>query len=151
MPHVMVAMNVFAADTEEDARTLASSQQQSFVALRTGKPGKLPVPIKDYTDSLPAPARAMIDHLGQAAAVGTPQQVRTDIEAFVERTRADEILLCGSTYDPDARLRSMELAIRGMRKRHRLTDLSIFTGQSRLHLSTQCMYCARHDKDNSAQ
>ncbi len=111
MPHVMVAMNVFAADTEDDARTLASSQQQSFVALRTGKPGKLPVPIKDYTDSLPAPARAMIDHLGQAAAVGTPQQVRTDIEAFVKRTRADEILLCGSTYDPDARLRSMELAI----------------------------------------
>ena len=110
-PHVMVAMNVFAADTEEEARTLASSQQQSFVALRTGKPGKLPVPIKDYTNSLPAPARAMLNHLGQAAAVGTPQQVRSDIEAFVERTLADEILLCGSTYDPDARLRSMELAI----------------------------------------
>ncbi len=110
-PHVMVAMNVFAADTQGEAQTLASSQQQSFVALRTGNPGKLPPPIADYTSTLPAPARAMLDHLGQAAAVGTPQQVRADIAAFIERTQADEIILCGSTFEPEARLRSLELTI----------------------------------------
>ena len=110
-PYTMVAMNVFAADTDKEAQTLASSQQQSFVALRTGNPGKLPPPIADYTATLPAPARAMLDHLGQAAAVGTPQNVRGDIDAFVKRTGADEIILCGSTFDPEARLRSMELTI----------------------------------------
>jgi luciferase family oxidoreductase group 1 len=110
-PHVMVAMNVFAADTDEEARLLASSQQQSFVALRSGTPGKLPPPIADYTSTLPAPARAMLDHLGQAAAVGTPSKVRDDIERFVKRTRADEIILCGATFDPQARLRSLELTI----------------------------------------
>ena len=110
-PHVMVAMNVFAAETEEAAQTLASSQQQSFVALRSGSPGKLPPPIADYTQTLPAPARAMLDHLGQAAAVGRPQKVRGDIEAFVTRTRADEIILCGATFDPEARLRSLELTL----------------------------------------
>lgn len=110
-PHVMVAMNVFAADTNEEARLIASSQQQSFVALRSGSPGKLPPPIADYTNTLPAPARAMLDHLGQAAAFGTPAKVREDIEAFVRRTRADEIILCGSTYDPSARLRSLELTV----------------------------------------
>ncbi len=111
-PHVMVAMNVFAADTQEAARDLASSQQQSFVALRTGTPGKLPPPISDYTSTLPAPARAMLDHLGQAAAVGTPDMVRDAIEAFTQRTKADEIVLCGATYDPQARLRSLEMTIR---------------------------------------
>jgi len=110
-PHVMVAINVFAADSDEQAQTLASSQQQSFVALRTGTPGKLPPPIEDYTSTLPAPARAMLEHLGQAAAVGTPDKVRADIQSFVTRTRADEIILCGATYDPDARLRSLELTI----------------------------------------
>ncbi|WP_108789768.1 MsnO8 family LLM class oxidoreductase [Erythrobacter sp. Alg231-14] len=110
-PYVMVAMNVFAADTDEAAETLASSQQQSFVALRTGKPGKLPAPIADYTASLPAPAGAMLDHLGQAAAVGTPQKVRDQVDAFVQRTAADEIILCGSTFDPDARLRSLEMTV----------------------------------------
>jgi luciferase family oxidoreductase group 1 len=110
-PHVMVAMNVFAADTDEEARLLASSQQQSFVRLRTGNPGRLPPPIADYTDTLPAPARAMLEHIGQAAAVGSPAAVRGQIAQFIERTRADEILLCGATYDPQARLRSLELTI----------------------------------------
>ena len=110
-PHVMVAMNVFAAETEAEARLLASSQQQSFVRLRTGTPGKLPPPIADYTDTLPAPSRAMLEHVGQASAVGTPQMVRTQIDQFVRRTRADEIILCGATYDPQARIRSLELTI----------------------------------------
>ncbi len=110
-PYVMVAMNVFAADTDEAAQTLASSQQQSFVALRTGNPGKLPPPICAYAESLPAPAKAMLDHLGQAAAVGTPGKVRADIAAFLDRTRADEIILCGSTFESEARLQSLELTL----------------------------------------
>jgi alkanesulfonate monooxygenase SsuD/methylene tetrahydromethanopterin reductase-like flavin-dependent oxidoreductase (luciferase family) len=107
----MVAMNVFAAETEAAARLLASSQQQSFVRLRTGTPGKLPPPVADYTDTLPAPAQAMLAHIGQAAAVGTPTQVRDGIAAFVARTGADEILLSGATYDAGARIRSLELTI----------------------------------------
>lgn len=110
-PHVMVAMNAFAAETDEAARTLASSQQQAFVALRTGKPGKLPPPIAGYTEMLPATARAMLEHIGQASAVGSPETVRTQIAAFAERTGADEVILCGSTFDAQARERSLELTI----------------------------------------
>jgi luciferase family oxidoreductase group 1 len=113
-PHVMVAMNVFAAGTTEEAELLASSQQQSFVALRSGTPGKLPPPIAGYRDTLPAPAQAMLAHLGQAAAVGTADQVRTQINAFIDRTQADEIMLCGATYDPQARIRSLELTLAAM-------------------------------------
>jgi len=110
-PHVMVAMNVFAAETGAEAQLIASSQQQSFVRLRSGAPGKLPPPVADYTATLPAPAQAMLAHLGQAAAVGTPAQVRDSITAFAMRTGADEILLCGATYDPAARIRSLELTL----------------------------------------
>ena len=110
-PHVMVAMNVFAADTDEEAQLLASSQQQSFVRLRTGTPGKLPPPVEDYIATLPAPSRAMLEHLGQAAAVGSPAKVREEIAAFVQRTRADEVIFCGATYDPAARIRSLELTM----------------------------------------
>ncbi|MEL6738718.1 MAG: hypothetical protein AAFO28_07310 [Pseudomonadota bacterium] len=46
--------------------------------------------------------------------MGTPREVRATIEAFLERTKADEILLCGSTYDPEARLSSLELTIETM-------------------------------------
>lgn len=113
-PHVMVAMNVFVAESDAEARMLASSQQQSFVRLRSGTPGKLPPPIEDYTASLPAPHRAMLDHIGQAAAVGTPETASRDIRAFVARTGADEIMLCGATFDPNARIRSLDLLVNAM-------------------------------------
>ena len=108
-PHVMVAMNVFAAEDEADAVLMASSQQQSFVRLRSGSPGKLPPPIAGYTETLPAPARAMLDHLGQAAAVGTPKQVGEQMRAFIARTQANEVILAGATYNPEDRVRSLEL------------------------------------------
>lgn len=113
-PHVMVAMNVFAAATTEQAELISSSQAQSFVALRTGNPGKLPPPVAGYRAGLPPPAQAMLAHLGQAAAVGTPDEVRAGITAFIARTGADEIMLCGSTYDPAARIASLEATMAAM-------------------------------------
>ncbi len=108
-PHVMVAMNVFAAETDDEAVLLASSQQQSFVRLRSGSPGKLPPPIANYLDSLPPPSRAMLEHLGQAGAVGSRETVKEKIAGFVERTGADEIIVSGAAFDPEARIRSLEL------------------------------------------
>lgn len=109
-PHVMAAMSVFAADNDEDAEYMASSQLQAFVRLRTGSPGKLPPPVSNYRDTLPPPVRAMLDHIGQASAIGTPDKVRAAIHAFVERTEADEIILSGSTYDPEDRIRTLRIA-----------------------------------------
>jgi luciferase family oxidoreductase group 1 len=109
-PHVMAAMTMIVADTDAEAELLASSQQQSFVRLRTGNPGKLPPPVEDYLASLPGPAQAMLAHVGQASAVGSPATVREAVSRFVERTRADEIMVSGATFDPAARVRSLELA-----------------------------------------
>ena len=53
----------------------------------------------------------MLAHIGQASAIGTPQNVRDTIAAFVKRTGADEIVVAGSTYDPDDRVRSLELTM----------------------------------------
>ena len=108
-PHVMAAMQVIAADSDEEAEYLASSQAQAFVRLRSGSPGKLPPPVRDYRDTLPAQAKAMLEHLAQAHAIGSPDTVRRKIEAFVKRTQAGEIIVAGSTYEPSARIRSLQL------------------------------------------
>ncbi|MGN6500563.1 MAG: LLM class flavin-dependent oxidoreductase [Tsuneonella sp.] len=110
-PHVMAAMTLFAADTDAEAELIASSQQQSFVRLRTGQPGKLPPPIENYAASLPGQAQAMLAHIGQASAVGSPATVRDAVHRFIERTQADEIIVSGATFDPHARVRSLELAM----------------------------------------
>jgi luciferase family oxidoreductase group 1 len=114
-PYAMVGMNVVCAETDEEAWTLASSQDQSFVALRTGTPGRLPPPIAGYRETLPAPARAMLEHMRQAAAIGSPATVRTAIEAFVKRTGADELIVAGATFDPAARRRSLALTMQALK------------------------------------
>jgi luciferase family oxidoreductase group 1 len=113
-PHVMVAMNVFCAPTREEAELIASSQAQSFVRLRSGSPGKLPPPVPGYRACLPPPHRAMLDHLAQAQAVGTPEEVAAAVEAFAARTGADEIIVAGATFDPAMRIRSLELTQAGL-------------------------------------
>ncbi len=108
-PHAMAAMTVIAAATDEEAELLASSQDQAFVRLRSGDPGQLPPPVPGYRAGLPESARAMLDRLGQARAVGSPGTIGERIGRFVERTQADELIVSGATYDPAARRRSLEL------------------------------------------
>ena len=113
-PYVMAAMTVIAADSDEAAALLASSMDQSFVALRSGNPGKLQPPAPDYRDSLPPSARAMLEHMRQASAVGSPATVRAAIGNFIARTGADEVIVAGATFDPAARRRSLSLTMEAL-------------------------------------
>ncbi|MGV3554688.1 MAG: LLM class flavin-dependent oxidoreductase [Croceibacterium sp.] len=114
-PHAMAAMTVICSETDEEAELLASSQDQAFVRLRTGDPGKLPPPVPGYRESLPESARAMLERLSVARAVGSPETVAAKIGAFAERTRADELIVSGATYDPAARRRSLQLTAAALR------------------------------------
>lgn len=109
-PYVVAAINVIAADSDAEAVLLGSSMDQSFVALRTGTPGKLKPPVEGYRQTLPPQALAMLEGFREASAVGSPETVRTRVAAFVQRTGADELIFAGSTYHPAARVRSLELA-----------------------------------------
>ena len=114
-PHVMAAMSVVAADTDEEAELLGTSQDQSFVALRSGRPGKLRAPVPGYRESLPPDLRAGLEFTRQASAIGAPPRVRAEIMRFVERTQADEIIVAGMIWDPAARRKSLELTMEALR------------------------------------
>ena len=72
-------------------------------------------PVADYRESLPGEALAMLRHMDQARAVGSPETVRAAMAAFIERTQADEIIVAGATWDPAARRRSLQLTADAMR------------------------------------
>ena len=110
-PHAMAAMTVICADSDDEALLLASSMDQSFVALRSGTPGKLKPPVPGYRATLPPAAVAMLDHVRQASAVGNAATVAAAIGKFVERTQADELIVAGATYNPAARRRSLALTM----------------------------------------
>jgi luciferase family oxidoreductase group 1 len=109
-PYVMLGFNIFAADTDAEARLLATSMQQAFVNLRTGRPGQLPPPVEGYADQLPAPARAMLDDVLSCSAIGSPATVRQAIAAFVARTQPQELMITSQIFDHAARLHSYKIA-----------------------------------------
>lgn len=113
-PYAMAGFNVFAADTDAEADLLASSQQQAFVALRTGQPRKLPPPVAGYRDSLGAHGSAILDHVLSCSAIGGPATVARDLAAFVARTGVDEVLITSAIYDHDARKHSIAIAAAAM-------------------------------------
>ncbi len=108
-PHLMLGLNVFAADTDAEARLLFSSLQQAFVNLRTGRPGKLPPPVENYGETLDPTARAMLAQALSCTIVGSPETVRRDLDAFVRRTGADELMVTAQVFDHAARKRSFEI------------------------------------------
>jgi luciferase family oxidoreductase group 1 len=108
-PYVMLGYNVFAADTDEEAATLATSLYQAFVQLRTGQPTALKPPVPGFLESLPGPQRASLDQMLSCSAIGSPDTVAAAVEAFVAETGADELMITSQIYDHEARLRSYEL------------------------------------------
>ncbi|MCM2250909.1 MAG: LLM class flavin-dependent oxidoreductase [Ramlibacter sp.] len=109
-PYVMLGFNIFAADTDQEAQLLATSAQQAFVNLRSGRPGRLPPPVAGYRDRLGAAERALLDNVLSCAAIGAPRAVRQQLQDFVDRTGADELMITCQMFDHAARRRSYEIA-----------------------------------------
>ncbi|WP_287391698.1 LLM class flavin-dependent oxidoreductase, partial [Mesorhizobium sp.] len=108
-PYVMLGLNVFAAPSDAEARLLFTSLQQAFVNLRTGRPGRLPPPVDGYERDLDPMAKTMLGQALSCAVVGAPEAVRQGIEAFVQRTGADELMVTAQIFDHAARMRSFEI------------------------------------------
>ena len=108
-PYVMLGFNVFAANTDEEARFRATSMQQAFVNLRSGRPARLPPPVADYPDRIAPQERALLDQVLSCSAIGSPETVAAQLKAFIARTDADELMITSQIFDHAARLRSYEI------------------------------------------
>jgi luciferase family oxidoreductase group 1 len=108
-PYAMAGMTIIAADTDEEARRLFTSHQQSFVNLRRGRPTPMPPPIDTMEGYWTPMEREMVESAMTYAVAGGPETVRRHLNAFVELTNVDEIIVMGQTYDHAARLRSFEI------------------------------------------
>jgi len=108
-PYAMVGVNAVAADTDAEARRLATSLQQQWINLRRGTPGLLQPPV-DTMDGRWSPAeKAGVEHTLAYAAIGGPDTVARRLQAIIEMTRADELIVAGHIFDHQARLRSFEI------------------------------------------
>jgi luciferase family oxidoreductase group 1 len=109
-PHVMLGLNIIAAETDDEARVLFTSLQQAFVNLRSGRPGPLPRPMADFDARIGPMERSMLDQALSCRIVGGPDTVRQGLAAFIARTGADELMVTAQIHDHAARRRSFEIA-----------------------------------------
>lgn len=108
-PHVMLGFNVFAADTDEEAQFRATSMQQAFVNLRSGRPSRLPPPVDGYLSRIGPQERALLDQVLSCAAIGSPETISSQLKAFIDLTGADELMITSQIFDHPARLHSYEI------------------------------------------
>ncbi len=108
-PYLMLGFNCFAAQTDEEAALLATSAHQAFVNLRRGRPGRLPAPVRDYSQTLQPADRALLAGVLSCSAIGSRARVRDELHAFIDATQPDELMIASMMYDHEARLRSYRI------------------------------------------
>ncbi len=108
-PYAMVGVNVVAAETDAEARRLATTQQMSFANIFRGARGLSQPPIDDIETYWSPMERAQAMRMLARSIVGSRETVRAGIEALVAETQADELIVVSDVYDHPTRLRSFEL------------------------------------------
>jgi len=109
-PYAMLGINVVGADSDAEARRLFTTQQQSFINLRRGRPGLIPPPIDDIESYWTPPEKLMLERALACAVVGDPATVEEGVAAFIAWHRPDELLITANVFEHAARRHSFELA-----------------------------------------
>jgi alkanesulfonate monooxygenase SsuD/methylene tetrahydromethanopterin reductase-like flavin-dependent oxidoreductase (luciferase family) len=105
----MVGVNIIAADTDHEARRLATTQQMAFADIFRGARGLSRPPIDDIESYWSPTEKAQAMRMLARSIIGSPQTVRAGMDALVAETRADELIIVSDVYDHAARLHSFEL------------------------------------------
>ncbi|CBJ41040.1 putative monooxygenase with luciferase-like ATPase activity (plasmid) [Ralstonia solanacearum CMR15] len=113
-PYVMVGVNVFAADTNEEADFLASSHRKWMTDLHVGRMGLLPKPREGYVESLPEHERSVLEQVMACTVAGDQAKVGAWLRQIIDQTGADELMIDCRIYEPEARLRSHRYAAQAM-------------------------------------
>jgi len=108
-PYALIGVQALAADDEQQARRQVLTGALAMIRLRTGRPGLVPTPEEAAAYPFSESERQFVDSWLANVEYGTAQTVRAGLDALVQRTGADELMITSNAHSPDARLRSLEL------------------------------------------
>jgi luciferase family oxidoreductase group 1 len=109
-PYVMIGVPLVAAPTDAEADFLASSVHQRVLGILHGDRRSLPPPVANFLAGLHPQERAAIGDFLGAAVIGGPQTVAAGLAKLQQATLADELILVCDIFDPELRLRSLDIA-----------------------------------------
>jgi luciferase family oxidoreductase group 1 len=107
-PYAMIGLNIIAADTDEEARMLATSQEQQFLNLIRGRTGPLNPPVDSMDALWNLQEEAHIRKQLSYTITGNKATVQKKLQQVLQDTGADEIIVSAQIYEHEARLRSYQ-------------------------------------------
>lgn len=115
-PYSMAGINIIAAESDEKAKLLATSMQQQFLSLLRNRPGKLQPPV-EHIEELASPYElTLLEGRLASTITGTKEMVKEKLQAFLEETAIDEVIINAQIFDHQERLKSFEIAAEIMKE-----------------------------------
>ncbi|NEM99684.1 LLM class flavin-dependent oxidoreductase [Pontibacter burrus] len=108
-PYAMAGINVIAADTDEEARHLATSLYMSFLNVIRGTANKMKPPVDSMDDKWDMSEMYAVQQMLLYSFIGSPATIKSELQQFLDSTQVDEIMVTSNIYDHAARLRSYEI------------------------------------------
>jgi luciferase family oxidoreductase group 1 len=108
-PYVMACINVIAADSDEEALRLATSFKKLFLGIITGNRQQLKPPVTPDEDFMDPMEEAALQQMIAYTFIGGPDKVKNELQQFLDKTQADELMIATAVFEHSARLRSYEI------------------------------------------
>ena len=108
-PYVILGVNIVAADTDEDARFLATSGRQAFANLRRGMPTTLPPPDRAFEKEVVPLDWIRLEEVQSISFVGSSATIAPELRTFIARLAPEELIVVSHIYEHSARLRSYDI------------------------------------------
>ncbi|HUZ58527.1 MAG TPA: LLM class flavin-dependent oxidoreductase [Hanamia sp.] len=108
-PYVMACVNMIAADTDEEAKKLATSLYQMFIGIVTGIRKCLQPPVDNMDEIWNEYEKELTGQMLSISFIGKPETIKKNMQEFIKRTRIDEIMVISNIYDHEAKLHSYKL------------------------------------------
>lgn len=113
-PYAIAAVNVIAAETDEEAEQLSTTLIQQFLSIVRGHKHKMRPPISMEELDWSLSEQMMVERTVRARIVGSPETVKQGLQQFIKDTQVKEVMISMPIYDVDKRIRSMELTMQTM-------------------------------------
>lgn len=108
-PYTMACVNVIAADTDDEARYLATSAYQAFLGIIRDKRDLLQPPVRNMKEIWNEQEEAHVKQMLSASFIGSPATLEKNIQEFIELTGINELMANAHIFDHEARMYSYKL------------------------------------------
>ncbi|HET8886901.1 MAG TPA: LLM class flavin-dependent oxidoreductase [Salinimicrobium sp.] len=108
-PYTIACVNVIAAETDEEAEYLATSQKLFALGIIRGQRKPMPAPVKTMNGLWNDAEKAALQQMWHYTFVGSEETIKQKLEEFIDSTQVNELMTVSHIHNHEARIKSYEI------------------------------------------